>query len=853
MKNIKTFFKKQLLIAVVILSASSGFAQTVTVPTNCRVVSTDTTLGGVFGLGGKVTSGGVVTMPDGVTPNGGTFTFNAPVGSILNPIISWGLSGDLSSAVTTPNYNSPVQPANGTSATIISYNKTLRPSENSSTAFPLNNPTWARSKGRVTVGYSIVSGTFSCGTSLSFEVFKTFTASPQTNIPVIVGPACVEAGIQCTFSVDQVASDNANDAIGFDKYYWSGIPAVALGSATYYSADNSSVTFTPATSAVINLSCCIGKANSTPWSDTTNNGPLQASGFTYSTCVSKTVGAAPSQPTFTTNPNGLCVPTGTVAVPNQVFTINYTSANTCTWTMANTGWTIQSQTTTTPNQSVTIKTNGFNNPGVLTLTVSNGTCTPLTFLYQINRSLTAPVAIAPTNTTLTSNCLTSNVASNATTGLNIFAISSSANANITSWSVTLPSSTTVATGFSFTTQTPSSTVGLNVLATAAAGSYQLKATTSCGGVLIYPFTVKPATVSIIAPSPTCVTLGGGAVTFTCGTSAGATGYLWSFPTGWTATNFTTTTTSISVTPTATAIAGGVKVTPLGAVTTCNGNQSLAYNVNFNAVAPTGVTPSACITSGSSSATLTVTNAQNFGTYTVTSTPIGITGTVTGNGVIPLTIPSTLAAGSYALVVTHTNSSTVVPTYNCGSASLTTATLTLGTNPYSLVTLTSAPSDTFFVSGGISGTTYAWYVGYNNNPATLAATPATPNQLTLSGTGTAPTSVYCVVTTSGCSTKVEASLTGVSHSQKVASSGTKSEVIVGATIYPNPNNGTFTINVTDVKQTASAVLYDMNGRALDTFNLKTGVNNIQKEGLSKGTYIVSLTIDGKTTAQKVSIK
>ena len=828
---------KCLAIASVFLSASFGFAQTVTVPSNCIVVSTNTALGGVLGPGGKVTSGGVVTMPDGVTPNGGTFTFTGPGGSILNPIISWALSGDLSSATTTPNYNSPVQPANGTTATIISYNKTIRPSENSSTAFPLNNPNWARSKGKVIVSYSIVNGTFSCGTFLSFEIFKTFTASPQTNIPVIVGPDCIEGGKQCTFSVDQIASDNANDAIGFDKYYWTGMPPSVNGS-TYYSADNSSITFTPTTSGQFTIRCCIGRAN--PW----DGGIALTQATSGTTCVTKNVGAAPSQPTFSVNPNGLCVPTGTVAVPNQVFTINYTSANTCTWTMANTGWTIQSQTAS----SVTINTNGFNNPGVLTLTVSNGTCTPLTFLYQINRTLTAPVAIAPTNTTLTSNCLTSNVSSNATTGLNIFAISSSANANITSWSVTLPNSTTAATGFSFTTQTPSSTVGLNVLATAAAGSYELKATTSCGGVLIYPFTVKPATVSIIAPSPPCVTRGGGAVTFTCGTSSGATGYLWSFPTGWTATSFTTTTNSISVTPTATAIAGDVKVTPLGAVATCNGNQSVAFKVNFNAVAPTGVTPSACMTSGSSSATLTVANAQNFGTYTVTSTPAGITGSVTGSGVIPLTIPSTLAAGNYALVVTHSNSSTVVPTYNCGSASLTTATLTLSANPYSIFTLTSAPSDTFFISGAPSGATYVWFV---NN--IQAATPPTPNQLVLTGTGAVPTSVYCNVTFNGCTIRMNASLTGVTHSQRVAGSGTKSEDIVGVTIYPNPNSGTFAINVTDVKQTASAILYDMNGRALDTFNLKIGENKIENKGLAKGTYIVVISVDEKTDVKQIIIK
>ena len=844
-------FKSQLFIIVVLFGASFGFAQVVSVPANCRVVSTNTLLGGALGLGGKVTDGGVVIMPD--PSGGGTFNFGAFGTNIIGPAVGWTLRGDLStvnatSVVGNPTsfYNAAVQTATGSSTNIITYNKTLRPTENTTAQFPLNNPVWARSKGRVTVSYTIVNGTFSCGNSMTFEVFKTFTASPITNVPIIVGPDCVEAGKQCTFSVDQIASDNSNDNIGFDKYYWAGIPTgtgIQVNS-LYYSADNSSVTFTPTTSAPINLTCCIGKANSSPWSDIANNGPLQSVGFTYSTCVSKIVGAAPSQPTYNpiVGPNNLCVPTGTTLLPAS-FTLNYTSTNTCTWTAANTGWTIGAQTAS----SVTINTNGFNNPGILTLTVSNGTCTPLTFQYQINRTFNSSIAIAPTNSTLTTSCLNIGSTSNTISGQNIFAISTSAAANPVTWSVTLASSTTAATGFSFTTQATASSIGLNVLATASVGSYELKATNSCGGILSYPFTVRPASVTINATSPTCVTRGGVPVTFTCTASTGATGYLWSFPTGWTtAATFTTTTNSIIVTPTSTAVAGNVTVTPQGAVTTCNGVVSVAYTVNFNAVAPTGITPSACVTVGSLSATLTVTNAQNFGTYTVTSTPVGVTGTITGSGVIPLTLPSSLVAGSYTLVVTHTNSSASPPIFNCGSASFN-YTLTVGANLYSIVTLTSAPSDTFFISGAPTGAIYAWFV--NNIPA---ATPPTPNQLVLTGAGTLPTSVYCLVTFNGCTTRMDASLLNVTHSQRISKNGFNS-AINNITIYPNPSNGTFTIKIDTVKESATAILYDLNGRTIDTFTLKQGENTIVKEGLSRGYYIVSTTIDGVTSAQKIKVK
>ena len=72
---IKLINKIHLAIAIMLAGVATSVAQTVTVPTNCTVVSTNIALGGVLGSGGKVTSGGIVTMPDGVSPNGGTYTF----------------------------------------------------------------------------------------------------------------------------------------------------------------------------------------------------------------------------------------------------------------------------------------------------------------------------------------------------------------------------------------------------------------------------------------------------------------------------------------------------------------------------------------------------------------------------------------------------------------------------------------------------------------------------------------------------------------------------------------------------------------------------------------------------------
>ncbi len=852
----KTIKKIYLAIAIVLSGITTSVAQTVTVPSNCTVVSTDTTLGGVLGAGGKVTSGGVVTMADGGTPNGGTFTFAGPAGSVLAPVTTWKLSGDLSSSTTTPNYNSPTQPANGTSATIISYNKTLRPSENASTAFPLNNPTWARSKGRVSVGYSIVSGTFSCGNSMSFEIFKTFTASPITNVPKIVGPDCIEGGKQCTFSVDQVASDNASDAIGFDQYYWTGIPTLASGTSLYFSADYSSVTFTPATSGSIILKCCIGRAN--PW----DGGflpiiqPIQST--TGTTCVTKTVGAAPSQPTFTTNPNGLCVQTGATTT----FTINYTSTNTCTWTMANTGWTIQSQTAS----SVTIKTNGFNNPGVLTLSVSNGTCTPLTFQYQINRSFTAPVTIAPVIANNT--CLASGSTNN------MFAISTSASANPTTWSVTSPSGVTPAPGITLGLQTPNSTVAVNVLSTAVVGLYTLTAkSTSCAGNITTQFRVKPKVPTITGNA--CVIKGAlTPQTYNCVASTGAT-YTWVFPAGWQPTTgtFVTTTNSISVTPSsATAVLNGnATVTANGVVISgvpdCN-NISANFAINYASVAPTNVV-AGCFSVGlAGNGSVTYSNPVGSGSYYGTLTATGSSvNSITGTAV-SLTIASVLTNVGVLLnstvsgTLSFSTSALVAGTYNlkiyhnsgCGNAVFSTTSITITGNGTTLSPNPGVTQDNYFAIAPATmvNPQYEW----TTCTSAGVCTPVGTNSplLALSGASAPPAgNQVCVnVFPLGSTCKTRLCTAQGTHS-KMASTVIKGESIEGISIYPNPNSGNFNIKVIDFKQEATASLYDYSGKKIKDFNLTKGENQIKNDELAQGNYFVVLSIDGKTDVKQIIIK
>ncbi len=832
---IKLLKKMNLAIAIVLSAATTTVAQTVVrVPSNCTVVVTDITAGGILGPGGRVTSGGVVTMPDGVNPNGGTFTFGTSQTTV--GAISWSLSGDLSNtpaqgtyqpsgvtATISGTFNAQTQPPTGSSATIISYNKLYRQTEGASPSQAF----WARSKGRVTVSYKtsipLCSGILIDG-ALSFDVFKTYTATPITNVPKIVGPACVQVGQPCTFSVDQIASDNANDQIGFDKYYWTGLPVVEANS-IYYSADNSSITFIPSTNAAFTLKCCYGQAN--PW----NGGTAPTQAVTGTTCVTFPVLIAPSEPTIGSPAQLLstafprCLPTGTGLNP---FTISYNPCSNCTWTMPNTGWTIASQTQT----SVTINTNGFNNPGTLILTVTNGSCTSLTRTYQINRSFAAPsVAIAPVIANNT--CLAINSSNN------LFAISSSASANPTTWTITptLP----------LAPQNPNSTVAVNVPLTASAGLYTLTArSTACpAGTITSQFRVRPNVPTITGSN--CVVKGAlTAQTYTCVATPGVTNYTWVFPAGWNAANLTTNTNTITVTPSSTTavLNGTVTVTANGTVS-CN--NSANFTITYASQAPTGVQANCFSVGIAGQGSVTFTNPLP-GNYTATMISTGggtnvIQGNVTPSGNTLTFNTSALTAGTYNITITHNS--------GCGTPATSTTQVTVNAN--SIIQLNpGSTQDQYVALTGIPFPQYEWQtctsvgvcspIGTNSFTLTLNGTPPPPagNQVCVT--------VYSLG--SICKTRI---CSNQGTFSRPLNTNESVESLEGVSIFPNPNSGNFNIKIADFKKEATATLYDFNGKKIQDFNLTKGVNNIENESLAKGTYILFISVDDKTDAKQIIIK
>ncbi len=63
----------------------------------------------------------------------------------------------------------------------------------------------------------------------------------------------------------------------------------------------------------------------------------------------------------------------------------------------------------------------------------------------------------------------------------------------------------------------------------------------------------------------------------------------------------------------------------------------------------------------------------------------------------------------------------------------------------------------------------------------------------------------------------------------------------ATIYPNPNNGEFSVSYSFVQEGQKIILFDMLGKELKQFDLENtnGVKNINVSDLSNGTYIYKI--------------
>lgn len=777
----------------------------VTVPASCNVVVAGT--GGTTGFGGVVGSGGIVVMPDLITA-AGTFTIS-PMG---NTILGWNLAGDLS--VGPISQPAPAVQSVGSgilSAYITSYNKNVRFSE---MVFP-SADYLARSKGRVTISYTNPSAT--CGGGISFDIFKQYVSNgwPSSGtqegyVPSIIGPDCFEPNTAYTYSVDQVASDNYSDGIGGDQYYWD-IPA---GLGTFYtSADKSSITFT--TPGVLlgpyTIQCCFGRAN--PW---------DANSTLPTTCISKVIGQLPGPPVFTTAPPS-CVPTATssffvdiVPVPGYVYA----------WTSSNSSWLL------TPSggqsEDVTVSSLGYD-PGILTLTITNGSCDPSIFTYTVDREFDNSLVINGT-----SSCVPAGSTTN---------FSTSGGSQIqTCW--TLPA------GWSYTNVTGSgSSINLTVPVGTPAGAYSISAY-SCAcpsGVLNFTVNVQPD-IPVIS-GPNCVIPNGGPpVVYTASGSSGLS-YNWLTPSGWICVMNCGTASPTFIPAGSLPPPQNLYVVSVG-TNGCN-TTSAPFPVSYLPVTPSTITTSCWNFGVAGNTTITVANAPSpfYGSYTITSSPAGLitSYTVSPSGVITVTTSGAAPAGSYTLNITHT---TGAP---CGNSGTVSYPITYNGNGTILTTFFNpgpGGPDVYITSSAPVGATYAWYLNGNVPPATPVGTGPV---LYLTGPGPAPTSVCVYVTSGGCTTVLCASPTGT-HNLSPGTSNPESSTNPSSKfeIYPNPNDGNFTLNVPEFEKEAMITIIDESGKEIGVHQLRAGINRISERDMPTGQYFLILNLDGLYSMHKLQV-
>lgn len=788
-----TLFKKAFLSVfctgmIGIISSTAWAQPTVTVPAGCVVV-----LGGNGGTtGGTVVgNGGIITMPD---PYDGTFTIN-PNGTTAN---DWTLQGDLSIFPNTQP-NPAIQTASGSTADIMSYNKNVRISESAAQG---------RSIGRINIPYDDTVSL--CSGGISFLVYKVYSDS----LPPIIGPECWLPDSTYTYSVDQIASDNLTDAIGLDVYYWTVLDDNGdtiydsqqdplLFPDSYTSADKSSITTkVPSTlDSPYTITCCFGRAN--PWD---GDDPLT----THTSCVTKMIGASPTAPIIVVD---TCVSVSATSFNIGVSTFDPTY--TYNWSSNNPQWLI----TPTSGGAAVVTGIGYNG-GTISLEVTNGGCSSVIVQETINRAFDASISITG------DTCVSSNSVHN-------YSISGVAQGNLTCWELPMGWTSNPLNG-------TNSNLDITIPNATSGGSYTLKAySCACPDDTIYlTVRVRPEDPTIVSGN-TCINYGStGTLTYTV---SPAGNYDWTIPSGWSGSSNTE---SITVTPNGTnagqITATGVDASGMG----CTSLNPAIWNIDFNPIDPDTALVG-CINVGINGTTSVIVNnapTPTFvGTYLVSSTPSDL---LTGYSVDPSTGEITLFTSgsasftSYTLHIQHQTA--------CGTSTTLNVPITYGSGS-NLLMVPLPSSDLYYINPAVPGAvSYEWF---------LDGTPHSNTGPTLSlfGTNTPPDSVCVEVTRAdGCITKL------------CTSGGTYSALILGnenagsimdknIAVYPNPNNGEFSISIEKIEKQADVTIIDMKGGVIsENQHLTQGANRITNKQLVKGSYVLIITVDGKTHAQKIEV-
>lgn len=416
-----------------------------------------------------------------------------------------------------------------------------------------------------------------------------------------------------------------------------------------------------------------------------------------------------------------------------------------------------------------------------------------------------------------------------------------------------------------------------------AGTYTCTITDANGCQLTQTFTItapSAMTVSTGQGNPTCNAGNDGSATVTVSGGAGSYTYSWS-PSGGTAAS-------------ASGLTAGTYTCTITDANLCTATQT------FNLTEPAAITATAsqndvsCF--GGSDGDAMVTASGGTGSYSYSWSPSGGTAAMA----------SGLTAGLYTCTITDANSCVGTQTFTIGEPSLLVASTTTSTNPTTCGGTDGAVDIT--ITGGTAGYTFLWNTtattedisGVGAGAYSITVTDANGCTATSNASlsdPTAPTVTLAIAIDTVCqSTTAPFTLTGESpaggtfsgpgviagtfdpltanlgmniisytYTDSAGCTGSTTDSIfvdvctaIGViptsdnfTVYPNPNNGTFTL-VLNTIEASEVVIYDGLGQLVSTQNVQPGVQQTITL-TSSGAYMVSvITNDGQRTSKRIIV-
>jgi hypothetical protein len=217
---------------------------------------------------------------------------------------------------------------------------------------------------------------------------------------------------------------------------------------------------------------------------------------------------------------------------------------------------------------------------------------------------------------------------------------------------------------------------------------------------------------------------------------------------------------------------------------------------------------------------------------------------------PTSISPVLSGGSWVInVPVNTASCTngtlgvyFINNVTCGSS---TGTQTIGETPPYILSLNTT---THTLEAPATYSPYSWY------NCTLGTTlTGTSNQYTLSSISSGANDYFSAETTiSGCTYRASYLVPNYVARPEIVEDSVIAESNDLIKVYPNPNQGSFFIDIQKVVTKASANLYDYTGKLVRELTLAQGINSVNDVQLASGQYSLIIMVDGESYPNKILI-